>query len=277
MEAARATEHSDVLDYIFRGRAEYSNPPTRKRYAEQIHWFELAFAIAPRSVEAQGELAAVLAARVLDQMADSADLDLERAEALAGRALAASPRSALAHFAKAQVLRAQGRPEEAIPEYETVLSINRNWVFVTSTLGWRKFWTGSIDQAMGFFEQAIRLSPRDPDIGLTHFRIGLVHLAQSRTEEAIRWLEKARSAIPEHPNARAALASAYALEGEIDRGAAELAEARRLVGDDRYSSIARLKDTGYIGMLGYFGAPKIRALLELTYFVGLRKAGMPER
>jgi hypothetical protein len=42
-----------------------------------------------------------------------------------------------------------------------------------------------------------------------------------------------------------------------------------LVSDDRYSSLARLKAR-------YFGMPKIRALLEATYFAGLRKVGMPE-
>lgn len=67
----------------------------------------------------------------------------------------------------------------------------------------------------------------------------------------------------------ARLASAYALQGDSDR-AAELAEARRLVGDDRLSSIARLR------AVAYFGVPKVRALYEATYFVGLRKAGIPE-
>jgi hypothetical protein len=37
------------------------------------------------------------------------------------------------------------------------------------------------------------------------------------------------------------LASTYALKGETARAAAELAEARRLSGDDRYSSIARMR------------------------------------
>ena len=43
-----------------------------------------------------------------------------------------------------------------------------------------------------------------------------------------------------------------------------------LSGDDRFSSIARLR------AVQYFGVPKIRALFEATYFVGLRLAGMPE-
>ena len=93
---------------------------------------------------------------------------------------------------------------------------------------------------------------------------------QSRIDEAILWLEKARGASPEHPPSRAHLASAYALNGETERAAAELAEARRVSPDDRYSSIARL------WAVGYFGVPKIRALYEATYLAGLRKAGMPE-
>jgi predicted Zn-dependent protease len=97
-----------------------------------------------------------------------------------------------------------------------------------------------------------------------------VHLLQSRTDEAIRWLEKTRGANSGFPSIHAWLASAYALNGEIERAAAELAQAERLSSDGRYSSIARLKD------LAHFGAPNIRALLEDTYLSGLRKAGMPE-
>jgi tetratricopeptide (TPR) repeat protein len=92
-------------------------PPSRENRAEAINLFERAFALDPQSVEAQSRLAIAFAARVLDNMTDTAAADILRAEGLAGQALAASSRSPLAHFAKGQVLRAQGRPEEAIPEY----------------------------------------------------------------------------------------------------------------------------------------------------------------
>ncbi|HEX3410880.1 MAG TPA: Ku protein [Stellaceae bacterium] len=86
---------------------------------------------------------------------------------------------------------------------------------------------------------------------------------------ATSYFKKARSAIPAHPNPRAALASAYALKGDAQRAATELAEAQRLSPDRRFSSRGRLK-----AALGYWGVPKIRALFEATLFVGLRKAGM---
>jgi hypothetical protein len=98
---------------------------------------------------------------------------------------------------------------------------------------------------------------------------------QSRTDEAILWFEKARSTHPGLAPLHALLASAYAVKGETERAAAELAEARRL-SSGRYSSIARLAAFGYAGSRNYWGVPKIRALFESTYFTGLRKAGMPE-
>jgi len=201
-------------------------------------------------------------------MTGTAAADIVRAEGLAERALAASPRSSVAHFAKGQVLRAQDRFDEAIPEYETVIALNRNWAHAYSHLGWCKFVTGAIEALIPAQEQAIRLSPRDPQIGLFYFRIGFGHLLQSRTGEAIVWCEKARNAAPAAPIFRTLLASAYALKGDIERAAAELAEARRLVEDDRYSSIARLR------AVVSWGAPQL--LVETTYFAGLRKAGVPE-
>jgi len=136
--------------------------------------------------------------------------------------------------------------------------------------------TGSIDAAIPLEEQAIRLSPHDPAISNFYNRIGLVHLLQAQFEEAISWHERARSANPASYFPHAYLAAEYALKGELARASVELAEARRLVGDGRLSSIARVEAAGTLGGRGYWGVPKVRALFEATYFAGLRKAGMPE-
>jgi tetratricopeptide (TPR) repeat protein len=97
------------------------------------------------------------------------------------------------------VLRTQKRWEEAILEYEMALALDRNLVGALHELGWCKLSTGSIEEAIPFAEQAIRLSPRDPDIGWRYLLIGTVHQLQSRTDEAIVWLEKGRSAMPAAP------------------------------------------------------------------------------
>jgi len=269
VEAARASAHPDALDYILRGRAAMSKPQSRDSCAEAIGFFERALALDPQSVEGQSFFAVALTARVLGNMTDSAAADLKRAEDLARQALAASPRSPLAHGAKAQVLRAKRRFAEAIPEYETVLEHDRNLVGALYALGQCKLYTGSIEETIPLVKRAIRLSSCDPQLGVWYLQIGLVHLLQSRTDEAIIWLEKARNATTAHSSIRAALASAYALNGETDCAATELAEARRLMGEGSVPSIARIRAR-------YWGVPKIRALSEATLFAGLRKAGIPE-
>jgi hypothetical protein len=76
--------------------------------------------------------------------------------------------------------------------------------------------------------------------------------------------------MPGRADVRASLAAAYALKGGTESAAAELAAARKLSSNGRYTSIVRSK------AVGNFGVPKISALFEATYFAGLRKAGMPE-
>jgi len=271
-EAARPTERPDALDYILRGRAALLKPASRDSLAEAISLFEHALSLDPQSVGAEISLAGSLSGRVLIGLSDSRAADLARADELISRALAAPRRYAVAHLVKGQVLRAQNRWEEAIPEYEMALASNPNLVVALHGLGFCKLFAGSIDQVIPLVEQALRRSPRDPGISAWHFLIGTVHLLQSRTDQAIVWLEQARNDAPAKPFIHINLAAAYALSGDLEPAATELAEARRLSGEGSFSSIAKIKASGSWKSL----SPKTRALDEATFLVGLRKAGVPE-
>jgi TolB-like protein/class 3 adenylate cyclase len=270
VEATRQTSRPDARDYILRGRAANLKPPSRSKYEEEIELFEHALALDPSSVEARCWLARALMGRVLDGMSDSVPADIKRAEDLADRALAASPRNPLAHYAKGQVLRAQHRYREAIPEYEAVIAADRNWVGAISALASCKLRVGPVEEIIPLQEHALRLSPHDPLIANMYGRIGSAHLLQSHIDEAIVWYERARDVNPTRDIHHAQLAAAFGLKGETRRAAAELAEAQRLSGNDRLSSISNL------AAFGNFGEPQIYALVESTFFAGLRKAGMPE-
>jgi adenylate cyclase len=270
-EAARPTANPDALDYSFRGRAASANSVSRDNYAEAISSFERALDLDPRFVEAQSRLAMALVSRVFDQMTDTADADIARAEELTAQVLAFSPSDPRGHYAKGQLLRIQRRCAEAIPEFEAALASDRNWVGAISEIGRCKTRLGLLDEAITLYEQAIRLDPISPNIAVQYLRIGSTRLLQSRVREAITWLEKARAANPQRPSIRAYLTAAYALDGQTDRAVAELAEARRLGGDRFLPSIARARANSTI-----MDGPAIRALTEATYFAGLRKAGVPE-
>jgi len=163
------------------------------------------------------------------------------------------------------------RCEEAIPEYEEVLALNPNWSNALHGLSVCKIFTGAIGEAIPLEERAIRISPRDYRINIWYAQIGFVHLLQSRTDDAIFWLKKARNTAPERPYVPAYLASAYAIKGEKELAAAALAEAQRLNPDGLYSSIARVKARFRSP------APSVAVLYESTFYAGLRKAGVPEQ
>src|SRR5215471_13744454 len=108
-------------------------------------------------------------------------------------------------------MRARHQYEEAIPQYETVLARNPNMAYPLHALGECKLMTVSIEEVMPLEKRAIRLNPLDGQIAGRYWRIGLVHLLQSRTDEAIPWLEKARAANPSFGNSGRSPARAQSL------------------------------------------------------------------
>jgi adenylate cyclase len=267
-EARRPTNNPNALDYTLRGRAVLARPISKENYDEAITLFETALALDPHAPDAAAWEAVALAVRVTDELSDFPDVDLKRAEQLAAQALAMAPDNALAHYAKAQVLRAQSRCQEAIPEFETAIALDRSRVPAYAHVGWCKFLTGSISEAIPYFEQAIRLSPYGPGLAPWYGRLGVMQLLQSHTEDAISWLEKAKNENARLAFVHAYLAAAYALKGEAQRAHAALAEAQRL--SNAYSNLANVEKSTW------YDNPEIRKLAEATYFTGLRRAGIPE-
>jgi TolB-like protein/class 3 adenylate cyclase len=267
-ESRRPTDNPDALDYILRGRAVLTRPISKQNTDEAVSLFERALALDPHAVDAAAWLAIALTVRVTDELSESPETDLERAERLAEQVLPAAPNNVYAHYAKGQVLRAQSRCREAIPEYERAIALDSSRAPAYAHIGWCKFLTGAVDEAIPYFEQALRVSPYGPGLAPWYGRMGVIQLLESRTDEAIASLEKARSENARLPFVHAYLAAAYALKGEGERAHAALAEAQRL--SNAYSSLANVEKSTW------YDNPEIRALAEATYFPGLRRAGIPE-
>ena len=256
------------MDYVLRGRAALDKGSSRENISEAIQLFEQALVLDPRSIDARIFLAHALACRVLEQMTDTVQADIDRTERLIEEVRHSPRRRSLAHFWRGQLLRAQNRYDAAIPEFKMAIELDRNSVLALASLGVCKFYTGQLEEVIPAQEQAIRLSPRDPYIANWFWRIGMVHLLQSRLDEAILWIERARSTNPRLAGPHAWLASASALKGDMEKAVAELVEARRLSSDGRYSSLARFRAVQPYS--------KAQALAEETFFAGLRKAGVPD-
>ena len=104
----------------------------------------------------------------------------------------------------------------------------------------------------------MRLSPRDPLIGLLHVHLGDAELGLGHFDAAINEYHNAADSGYRTFFVYDDLAAAYALEGKMDEAKTALAEARRL---NPKLTVKWLQIV----------APNIPALFE-----GLRKAGLPE-
>lgn len=140
------------------------------------------------------------------------------------------------------------------------VTLNPNNVFVLNWAGMAHFSYGKPDEAIPFYERALRLSPGAPDIFRSLAGIATAHFNSKRYEEAIRWAR--RSA--ETPNAWAYQIIAAA-NGHLGR----LSEARTAL--DAANAIRPQT-------IAMQGSPPNKRPAALDHWIaGLRKAGMRER
>ena len=99
---------------------------------------------------------------VLVAQSDNPKEAIRQADELASRALAADPNVAGGHAAKAWVLMAQGRHEEAIVEAERCLALNPSAIEGYMVISTANNFLARPDRSLEMTEKATRLSPRDP-------------------------------------------------------------------------------------------------------------------
>jgi tetratricopeptide (TPR) repeat protein len=176
----------------------------------------------------------------------------------ADRAIALAPDTMDAHWVKSSYLSTSRRFDEAVRAADAGLAINPNYAPLYGPRSTSNASLGQFEQAKSDAQLEMRLSPRDPLIGLSHIRLGDAELGLGHLDAAIdNYLNAIDSGFRPffvyHD-----LAAAYALEGKMDEAKTALAEARRL---NPKLTVKWLQSV----------APSIPALFE-----GLRKAGLPE-
>ncbi|HZB89931.1 MAG TPA: tetratricopeptide repeat protein, partial [Stellaceae bacterium] len=240
-----------------------------KEQAAALDFCAQALRIDGRNVRALSLLAVGTIERVLELQSSDRDADIRHADELVSRALAVDRNAYFAHAAKAEVLLAEKRFDEAILEAEQALELNPAFVSAYTTLSTANIYLGRADKAVGYADTAMRLSPRDPQLFLFYFQKGLALVLLGRYEEAVDWLQRAVVAAPEWSIPHALLAAALAQMGrEVEAGTAL----------KRYLVLTGGKN----GTITEWEAqipsddPAFRAQADRVTD-GLRKAGMPDR
>jgi TolB-like protein/cytochrome c-type biogenesis protein CcmH/NrfG len=271
LESARippdTAEGHGAEDLALAGEAIYLRyGPSRRESEPGFQLCERALAIDPNNVRALGILAEKTTMRVTGMQSIDRDADIRRSEELVTRALAADPNSYHAHHAKARLLVAQKRAEEALIEAERSLRLNPGYIPSYLVLCQANLMLGLPKHAIEHARKVKRLSPPDPYLYVFHTQEGLAHLMLGEDDLALACLRQAVANNPEFPAASGYLVAALALAGKVPEAREQLAHYLALP-DSRIKTVEGWR------RMAYSEHPAYLALRERIYN-GLQQAGM---
>ena len=230
-EKGRRSKNPDAVDLTMRGMEPLSQamPKTAKDNVNAARTlFEQALQIDPNDAAAlAGDASTYLSEYLFAWGNSQTDYDA-KVLGQAERAIAIAPDYMFAHRVKSYYLASTQRFNEAVRAADAGLAINPNYPDLYSARGSAEISLGRFEQAKSDLRQAMRLSPRDPFIGLWHAQFGDAELGAGNVDASIVEYENAYDAGHRPYWIYANLAAAHALQGKMDEAKSELAEALRL-------------------------------------------------
>ncbi len=130
-----------------------------------------------------------------------ADELAQQATVLAHRACELDNDDPWAHLALGYLAFTERRTEKTVREYMRAIELNPNFATAYGYLGWALVFDGQSDNALEYFQQALRMSPHDPLLAFFCSGTGVAHYFARRYDKAIEWTGRA---IAERPGFTAA-------------------------------------------------------------------------
>ena len=202
---------------------------------------EQALRVDPNNVRALWVLSMKFHLPVLFGMSADPKADLKRADELVSQALALDPANAAAHNSKAWILHERGRFEEAIAERERTLALDPADLNAMMSMAWDHLGLGRYEKGLEIFDEAIRLSPRSPELKDMYSGKSWAYFGLKQYDQAIDWARQAIAAGPSNPGPYQALAAALALTGHETEAQEALQHYLALPSNTRAGTIAALK------------------------------------
>ncbi|HEV2185720.1 MAG TPA: winged helix-turn-helix domain-containing protein [Stellaceae bacterium] len=229
-------------------------------------------ALDPSSAETWARLGDVIASDYLTNWNDTGEEQLQEAEEAIRRALLIDPNHALAHLAHGIIQRARGEHYSALEAFSRAIELDRNFAWAYAQKGNQLILVGRPAEAPPFVEQAIRLSPHDPSIGMFHWIIGRALFFTEEYQQAIPWFRKSVESRPNLWFNRLYLVSACALADMPDQATRALSEFNRRFSNPAYTlAVVEVRESATPN-----DDPTVVAA-RAKFHQGLLRAGMPER
>jgi tetratricopeptide (TPR) repeat protein len=268
MEARRAerTLHPDAMDLNFQGQACLNRGAIPEYLNQARGFFERAFELDPRNVDALVGMANVDASVGASFITDDGIARFAAAEAASIKALSLAPNHAFAHTCLGFVKMITNRADQGIDEYEQALALDRNLANAHALIGFAKYFLGRGTETETHIQEALRLSPRDTLAPRWMVWVGFAKMQLNAYTEAVTWLRRGLEANRNYSVAHFNLAAALARLGRLDHARAAVQEGLAL---DPGFTIRRFRAIALSDHPAYLEGR------ERTY-EGMRLAGVPE-
>jgi tetratricopeptide (TPR) repeat protein len=152
---------------------------------------------------------------------------------------------------------------DAIEELQAALDLNPNFALGYSCLGLTLAYGGKGDDAVGCFEQAMRLSPRDPFFSVFAGARAFAHFMAGDYTTGLEWGRRGVRLSPDLPAQWRALALSAAMLDQTEEARAAVATARKLQPDYSVAWVER-------------ASPLVYAADRARYCDILKRVGLPE-
>jgi TolB-like protein/Flp pilus assembly protein TadD len=154
--------------------------------------------------------------------------DHRYAAELADRARELDDQDPWAHLALGYLAFTDRKTDESVRKYLRAIDLNPNFAIAYGYLGWALVFDGQSDEAISYFEQALRMSPHDPLKAFFYSGTGVAHYYARRYDEAIEWASKAIHERPGFTAAHRILCASLAQAGRAKEAAAAMIKLREV-------------------------------------------------
>ncbi len=202
----------------------------------------------PDNVSALIGLGAYHAAAAADFLVAEPERHLVQAEEALNKAIALQPDRSLAYYFLGVAYKARGRPQAALASFAKSLELNPSFAPAYANSGHVLYRNGGLSQALEHVRYAIRLSPKDPNLGRWSLYAGQIELELGHDEAAMEWLRRSIELGAGGVFNHATMAAAYALQGDKANAKKHAAEVHKaapwLTLEQMIERVVGLSDSG---------------------------------
>lgn len=223
-----AQHDAKVDDLLAHGWAAMANLVNLGTTSGADGYFEASLQRDPDNVSALIGLGGYHASVVAMFLVPDPDEHLQRADARLQQAIAKSPSSVMAYYYLGLVHKARGQSQQALKDFTKVVQEDPSLPLGYAQVGHLVSRMGRPDEAMEYIRYAVRLNPKDPNMGLIGLMAGEIELERGHDAAALDWFKRSLTLAPISPFAHAAMGAALALGGDMAGAAMQVEEVRRL-------------------------------------------------